>query len=111
MDPRMRPSATATPARASPAIESATKTITAVAKQPTTALPGPKIHDRVFGEMDDVISTSVDFFVADAPALVTESKNLADAKNAMVGVGAVRGDSGKYGRGKYWVVVIYAATK
>ena len=61
--------------------------------------------------MDDATSTSVDFFVADAPSLVTDSKNLADPKNGKVGVGAVRGDSSKYGRGKYWVVVIYAATR
>ena len=34
-----------------------------------------------------------------------------DGRNAYVGIGAVKGDSAKFGRGHYWVVVIYAARR
>ncbi|MFZ5468078.1 MAG: CAP domain-containing protein [Myxococcota bacterium] len=77
--------------------------------QPTTQLPGEKLHQRVFATLDDAASAAVDFFLVDHPSLITDSKNLGDARNAWVGVGAVKGDSARYGKGKYWVVVIYAA--
>jgi len=77
--------------------------------QPKMQLPGTPIHERVFAELKDISTTSVDFFVSESPRLVTESKNLANRKNDRVGIGAVKGDSAKYGKGKYWLVVIYAA--
>ena len=72
-----------------------------------TQLPGPTIQDRVFSALD-VAAAAVDFFVADSPTLITESRHLAEAKNRLVGVGAVRGDSARFGKNKYWVVVVYA---
>ena len=36
------------------------------------------------------------------------SRGLKEARYSMVGIGAVRGDSPTYGKGRYWVVVIYA---
>lgn len=79
--------------------------------QPKMQLPGTPIHERIFAEVKDIKTTSVDFFVSESPRLVTDSKNLANRKNDRVGIGAVKGDSAKYGKDKYWVVVIYAAAK
>jgi hypothetical protein len=79
--------------------------------QPKPELPGRPLHERIFAELNDISSTSVDFFVSESPELITASKSLADRKNNRVGIGAVRGDSATYGKGKYWVVVIYAAAR
>jgi uncharacterized protein YkwD len=78
------------------------------AGEPTAELPGAKLHERVFDTLDDVKSAAVDFFVADSPAQIEASKSAAQAGNPLVGIGAVQGDSRRYGQGKYWVVVIYA---
>ncbi|MFY0576027.1 hypothetical protein ACN28S_18190 [Cystobacter fuscus] len=53
----------------------------------------------------------MDFYVTDNPSRLPDSKNLADRKTTVMGVGTVRGDSPTYGEGRYWVVVIYAATR
>ncbi|MFY0566779.1 CAP domain-containing protein [Archangium lansingense] len=79
--------------------------------QPKVQLPGSKVHDRVFSALDSAKSASVDFYVAESPALLPDSKSLGDRKNTVVGVGAVRGDSRTYGQGQYWMVIIYAATR
>ncbi|QRO01676.1 CAP domain-containing protein [Archangium violaceum] len=79
--------------------------------QPRVQLPGSKVHDRVFSALDQAQSASVDFYVAESPSLLPDSKSLGDRKNTVVGVGAVRGDSRTYGKGQYWMVVIYAATR
>lgn len=79
--------------------------------EPGTELDGRRIHDRVLEAMDDVASTSADFFVADSPALITDSKNLLDPQNDQVGVATVRTDSPRFGPGKYWVLVVYAASR
>jgi uncharacterized protein YkwD len=79
--------------------------------QPKVQLPGSKVHDRVFSALDTAKSASVDFYVAESPALLPDSKSLGDRKNTQVGVGAVRGDSRTYGKGQYWMVIIYAATR
>lgn len=79
--------------------------------QPRVQLPGSKVHDRVFSTLEDARSASVDFYVAESPAQLPDSKSLGDRKNTAVGVGAVRGDSNTYGKGQYWMVVIYAATR
>ncbi len=79
--------------------------------QPKMQLPGTPIHERVFAQLKDIRTTSVDFFVSESPRLATDSKNLANRKNDRVGIGAVKGDSAKYGKAKYWVVVIYAAAR
>ena len=50
---------------------------------------------------------AVDLFVADTAKVGGESKNLAEAKNRVVGVGVAKGDSPRYGKGRYWIVVIY----
>ena len=81
------------------------------ADQPRVQLPGSKVHDRVFSAVEDAKSASVDFFVADSPSLLPDSKSLGERKNTLVGVGAVRGDSRTYGKGQYWMVVIYASTR
>ena len=80
-------------------------------EQPKVQLPGSKVHDRVFSALEDAKSAAVDFYVAESPALLPDSKSLGDRKNTVVGVGAVRGDSRTYGNGQYWMVVIYAATR
>jgi hypothetical protein len=69
------------------------------------------VHDRVFSALEDARSASVDFYVAESPAMLPDSKSLGDRKNTTVGVGAVRGDSRTYGKGQYWLVIIYAATR
>jgi uncharacterized protein YkwD len=79
--------------------------------EPKVQLSGSKVHDRVFNALEDARSASVDFYVAESPALLPDSKSLGDRKNTVVGVGAVRGDSPTYGKGQYWMVVIYAATR
>lgn len=76
---------------------------------PKAELPGSKLHERVFAALDDVRSASVDLFVADSPGLIEASKSLSNPKFSWVGVGAVKGSSRRFGPGKYWVVVIYAA--
>ncbi len=77
--------------------------------QPKTELPGDSLQERIFSSLVDVSRTSVEFFVSDSPAQVANSKSLADRKNDLVGIGAIRNDASSYGRGKYWVLVIYAA--
>jgi uncharacterized protein YkwD len=77
--------------------------------QPKMQLPGTPIQERIFAELKDIKTTSVDFFVSENPRLVIDSKNLANRKNDRIGIGAVRGNSAKYGKDAYWVVVIYAA--
>jgi uncharacterized protein YkwD len=79
--------------------------------EPKVQLPGSKVHDRVFESLDKAKSASVDFYVAESPSLLPDSKSLGDRKNTVVGVGAVRGDSRTYGKGQYWMVIIYAATR
>lgn len=76
--------------------------------EPRTELPGWKIHDRVFAAMDDVATTSVDFFVLDAPAGAADSKNALDPAPQRVGIAALEADSPRFGKGRYWVAVIYA---
>jgi uncharacterized protein YkwD len=72
-------------------------------------LPGvPRIHDRIFAARSDIAKAAADFFVADNPTLITDSKNLGDKSNALVGVGLVKGDSEKHGKSRFWIVVIYA---
>ncbi len=79
--------------------------------QPKAQLPGVPLHERVFAAMNDIGTTAVDFFIVESPASLADSKNLADRRNDRVGIGAIQGDSKTYGKGKYWVVVIYAAPK
>jgi uncharacterized protein YkwD len=76
--------------------------------QPRVQLPGSKVHDRVFQALEQARSASVDFYVAESPSLLPSSRSLGDRKNTLVGVGAVRGDSRTYGKGQYWMVIIYA---
>ncbi|MBL8958153.1 MAG: CAP domain-containing protein [Myxococcaceae bacterium] len=78
---------------------------------PKATLEGKRLHDRVFELRDDLGSATVDFFVADNPALITDSKNLGDPKASLVGVGLTRGDSPTFGRDKYWVVVVYGTLR
>jgi uncharacterized protein YkwD len=81
------------------------------ANRPPSQLPGEPVHERVFRALNDnARSASVDFYVTDNPSRLPDSKNLADRKTTVMGVGTVRGDSPTYGEGRYWVVVIYAAT-
>ncbi|AKJ03152.1 hypothetical protein ATI61_118177 [Archangium gephyra] len=79
--------------------------------QPRVQLPGSTVHERVFSALESAKSASVDFYVAESPSLLPDSKSLGDRKNTQVGVGAVRGDSRTYGPGQYWMVIIYAATR
>lgn len=75
---------------------------------PKAELPGrPRLADRAFELMDELSGVSVDVMVADAPKVGGESKNLSTAGNRTVGVGLVKGDSPRFGEGRYWIVVIY----
>lgn len=75
-------------------------------------LPGqPSLHERAFALLDDAQAIAIDFFVSDSPNLIADSKNLAAARNTHVGVGLAQGNSQKYGDGRYWIVVIYAANR
>jgi uncharacterized protein YkwD len=78
---------------------------------PKATLNGERLYDRVFAARDDLASATVDFFVADNPTLITESKNLADPQASVVGVGVVKGDSPTFGKDKYWVVVVYGTLR
>jgi uncharacterized protein YkwD len=78
---------------------------------PKGSLPGSKLHERVFAALDEVGTASIDVFIADSPTLIADSKALRDSGNRMVGVGAVRGDSARFGKGRYWIVVIYASPR
>ena len=82
------------------------------------ALDEPKVdavdsslHERVFTALSDVGSAAVDFFIVDGPVPPTNTRALANARHGYVGIGAVKGDSPRFGRGHYWVVVIYAAMR
>ena len=80
--------------------------------QPKAELEGsPPLQDQIFAAIRDVSRASVEFLVSDDPTLVAGSKNLADRNNDLIGIGAIRGDSSRYGKGRYWLVVIYAATR
>lgn len=75
---------------------------------PRAALPGvPPLQERAFEAVPELGSVAVDLFVADTPKVGGASKNLAEARNRVVGVGVAKGDSEKYGKGRYWIVVIY----
>lgn len=70
-----------------------------------------KLHERVFAALSDVGSAAVDFFIVDSPVPPTDTRAAADGRQGYVGIGAVKGDSPRFGRGHYWVVVIYAAAQ
>jgi uncharacterized protein YkwD len=77
---------------------------------PRAELPDEPLHQRIFEASEDVRSVAVDVFVLDEPGLVESSRSLRDPENDRLGIGAVKGDSPTYGKGKWWVVVIYAST-
>ncbi|MBX5483199.1 MAG: CAP domain-containing protein [Myxococcaceae bacterium] len=78
--------------------------------EPRADLPGGNtLHQQIFDALEDVKRASVDFFVADDPALIDATRATADPKFSQVGIGAVKGDSPRFGKDKYWMVVIYAA--
>jgi uncharacterized protein YkwD len=83
--------------------------------QPRAELPGSKVRDRVIAALEDAGNTlvdfSVDFYVVESPTQLLDSKNPGSREYTLVGVGAVRGDSRTYGKGLYWVAVIYAVTR
>lgn len=81
------------------------------ADTPRSTLDGERLHDRVFASREDLTTATVDFFVADAPGAVKDSKNAADPQHQLVGIGLVQGDSAKFGAGRYWVAVIYASRR
>ncbi|MFT3708932.1 MAG: CAP domain-containing protein [Archangium sp.] len=79
---------------------------------PKAELPDqPKISDRAFEMMDELGSVAVDVFISDTPKLGAESKNLGASDNSLVGVGLVKGDSPRFGPGRYWIVVIYGVAR
>jgi uncharacterized protein YkwD len=81
------------------------------ADQPRVDLPGAELHERVFTAMKDVKTTSVDIYVTEDPSQLPQSRSLGEPRNDRVGAAAVRGDSPTYGKNRYWVVVIYAASR
>lgn len=75
-----------------------------------TELADSRVHERVFAALPQVKSAAVELYVADDPGQVPDSAALADPRNALVGVGLVRGDSKSHGSDRLWMVVIYAAS-
>lgn len=78
---------------------------------PKAHLPDSNVHERVFQSVPNARSAAVDIYVAEDPTAAPESKSLLDARNSQVGVGLVRGDSATFGKGRYWVVVIYTTPR
>jgi uncharacterized protein YkwD len=72
---------------------------------------GSHVHERVFSTLKAVGRTSVDIHILDDPGELPDSRGLTDARNGLVGVGLVRGDSPTHGKERYWVVVIYAGRR
>jgi len=68
----------------------------------------PDIDGQVFGALSEAKTASADLYVARDLSALPPSRGLRDARYSLVGIGAVRGDSPTYGKGRYWVVVIYA---
>ena len=68
----------------------------------------PDIDSQVFGVLSEARATSADLYVARDLGALPPSRGLREARYSLVGIGAVRGDSPTYGKGRYWVVVIYA---
>jgi uncharacterized protein YkwD len=68
----------------------------------------PDIDSQVFGALSDARAASADLYVARDLAALPPSRGLREPRYSLVGIGAVRGDSPTYGKGRYWVVVIYA---
>jgi len=52
-------------------------------------------------------TATADCFVVSSPAQAAQSKNTADIRFRRFGVGAVRGDSPRFGAGRYWIAVVY----
>jgi uncharacterized protein YkwD len=71
----------------------------------------PDLDSQVFGAVADARTTSADLYVAQDLGALPASRGLHDARYSLVGIGAVRGDSARYGRGRYWVVVILAGLR
>ncbi|HET9451599.1 MAG TPA: CAP domain-containing protein, partial [Aggregicoccus sp.] len=78
--------------------------------QPRADLPGSDLLERVLTAVKDVRTTSADIYVTDDPSQLPDSRSLAEPRNDRVGLATVRGDSPTYGKNRYWVVVIYAAS-
>lgn len=79
---------------------------------PKAELPGrAKLHERAFALLDEATSVAVDVVVADTPKVNPDSKNVASPTHRLVGIGLVKGDSPTLGARRYWLVVIYAATR
>jgi len=68
----------------------------------------PDIDTQVFGTLAEARTASADLYIARNLAALPPSRGLREARYSLVGIGAVRGDSPTYGKGRYWVVVIYA---
>ncbi len=68
----------------------------------------PDIDSQVFGALSEARTASADLYVARDLSALPPSRGLREARYSLVGIGAVRGDSPTYGKGRYWVVVIYA---
>jgi len=68
----------------------------------------PDIDGQVFGTLAEARAASADLYVARDLTALPPSRGLREARYSLVGIGAVRGDSPTYGKGRYWVVVIYA---
>jgi uncharacterized protein YkwD len=71
----------------------------------------PDLDSQVFGAVADARTASADLYVARDLGALPASRGLGDARYSLVGIGAVRGDSATYGRGRYWVVVILAGLR
>ena len=68
----------------------------------------PEIDSQVFGALSEARTASADLYVTRDLSALPPSRGLREARYSLVGIGAVRGDSPTYGKGRYWVVVIYA---
>jgi uncharacterized protein YkwD len=79
--------------------------------EPKVELVDDRLHQRVFEAVEEAAGAAVDSFVSETPVPPVDSRALGDSRNAWVGVGMVKGDSPRFGNGRYWVVVIYATAR
>jgi uncharacterized protein YkwD len=83
-----------------------------VAGLPRTQLPGrDRLEERVFSALEEVRTAAVDVFVAEDPAALGSSRSLEDASNTLVGVGVSQEPPAPGGKGRSWIVVIYAGAR
>jgi uncharacterized protein YkwD len=79
--------------------------------EPSDELPGSVLHERVFAALPALTGIAVDFVISEEPTALPELLNLRKGHYDRVGVGMALGDSARYGKGRAWLVVVYASSQ